>query len=372
MVELRATPEPLPRIAGWAVFGVLVLFVSAGVARRVPHDWPLGATGAVIAVGFGAVAILGRRPFVLAAAAAASVGIALLGNGTASNVAWFGLCVFAAWCALSTPLLATGLYWAGAMLLLIGEVIFTKNDPGWAAWVGGTCFSVVGCWFGRRQRDLVVQLRQAQAGLAARAQAEERNRIARELHDVIAHSLTVSLLHVSSARLALDEDRDEAARALDEAERLGRASLDEVRHAVGLLRDAGEADPTKPLPGSLDVPALVERFRSAGADVRASIDGDLATVPGTVGLATYRILQEALTNAVKHAPGTVATVHLSVADDAVRLSVDSAGAPRRGSGLGLLGMRERAESVGGHCDARPGGQGWLVSAELPLDPGPRR
>ena len=99
----------------------------------------------------------------------------------------------------------------------------------------------------RRQRDLLVQLREAQAGLAQRAQAEERNRIAREMHDVIAHSLTVSLLHVSSARLALADDPDEAARALAEAERLGRESLDEVRHAVGLMR--GPTDPDEAVAG---------------------------------------------------------------------------------------------------------------------------
>jgi signal transduction histidine kinase len=348
--------------------GVLVVFVAVGVARRAT-DEPLVATvGAVVSIGFGALAILGRQSQILVAAAAASVGIAALGNGTASTVAWFGLPVFAAWCALSASLLATALYWAGAMLLLAGEAIFGSPDPGWAAWVGGTCFSVVGCTFARRQRDLAGQLREAQAGLAQRAQAEERNRIARELHDVIAHSLTVSLLHVSSARLALDEDHDAAVKALDEAERLGRQSLDEVRHAVGLLHRPGEADPTAPLPGSLDVPALIDGFRSAGADVSARIEGDLEHLPNTVGLATYRILQESLTNAVKHAPSAGTRVHLVVRPDAVQLSVESAGPPRRGSGLGLGGMRERAESLGGHCTAGPGGAGWLVRAELPLHP----
>src|SRR6185437_12005903 len=111
----------------------------------------------------------------------------------------------------------------------------------------------VGCTFGRRQRDLLVQLREAQAGLAQRAQAEERNRIAREMHDVIAHTLTVSLLHVSSARLALADDPDEAARALAEAERLGRESLEEVRHAVGLMR--GPTDRMRPLPAVATSPA---------------------------------------------------------------------------------------------------------------------
>jgi signal transduction histidine kinase len=368
MLELRATPEPLPRSAGWAVFGVLAVFVGVGVGRRVADEPLLATCGALVALGFGAAAVLGRQRFILLTAAAASAGIAVLGHGTASTVAWFGLPVFAAWCALSASLIVTAVYWAGAMLLLGAEAAFVSADPGWAAWVGGTCFSVVGCTFARRQRDLAGQLRAAQAGLAERAQAEERNRIARELHDVIAHSLTVSLLHVTSARLALDEDHDAAVRALDEAERLGRQSLDEVRHAVGLLHRQGESDPHVPLPGSLDLPALIDGFRRAGAPVASTIDGNLDEVPNTIGLAAYRIVQESLTNAVKHAPGAASTVAVSVRPDAVRLSVDSAAPPRRGTGLGLGGMRERAESVGGRCTAGPGGSGWLVSAVLPLEP----
>ena len=366
MSELRRTPEPLPRIAGWAVLGVLVVFVAAGAVRRVPDRPLVGAIGIVVALAFGALAMLGRQALVLPAALASTVGVVVLANGTSSNVAWFGLPVLAAWCALAAPLLGTALYWGAAMATLLGETLFTTHDPGWAAWVGGTCFAVVGCLFGRRQHDLVVQLREAQAGLELRAQAEERNRIARELHDVIAHSLTVSLMHVTSARLAVQDDPADALRALEEAERLGRDSLDEVRHVVGLLRHGGASDPTTPLPGSLDVPALVERYRTAGADVQASIDGDLEALPGTVGLAAYRILQEALTNAVKHAPGARVSVRVALRPESLCLDVDTAGPPRRGAGLGLVGMRERAHALGGTVEAGPGGSGWLVHAELPL------
>jgi signal transduction histidine kinase len=354
------------------VFGVFVAFVTAGAAQRAQHAALLAVVGAVIALAFGASAILGPRRYLVPAAALATAGVAVIGNGTASNVGWFGMAVLAAWCTLSAPLLVAGVYWAAAVILVVCEAIFTSYDPGWLAWIGGTTFSVVASLFGRRQRDLVGQLRAAQADLARRAQAEERNRIARELHDVIAHSLTVLLLHIGSARLALkdagDDDRDEAARALEEAERLGRQSLDEVRHAVGLLRRDGGADPTTPLPGSLDVPALVDRFRAAGVDVHAKMSGDLAVLPGTVGLATYRILQEALTNAVKHAPQATSFVQVTVAGETVRLSVDTSGPPPagRGIGLGLAGMRERAESLGGRFTAGPGGRGWLVSAEIPL------
>jgi len=188
---------------------------------------------------------------------------------------------------------------------------------------------------------------------------------------VIAHSLTVSLLHVSSARLALRDDPADAERALAEAERLGRASLDEVRHTVGLLHRAGSVDPTTPLPGSIDVPALVEGFRATGADIHATVDSGLDTLPATVGLAAYRILQEALTNAAKHAPRARATVHVAIAHDVVRLDVDSSGAPGRGTGLGLPGIRERAASLGGTCQAGPGGS-CPSNKEPSDDPSPDR
>jgi signal transduction histidine kinase len=224
----------------------------------------------------------------------------------------------------------------------------------------------------RHQLDLVAQLRQAQAGLAAKTRAEERNRVARELHDVIGHTLVVSLLHVQSARLAVEHDPAAAARALAEAERLGQECLAEVRMTVGMLREderpAGEAA-MAPLPGVDALPALVERFRSAGADITLTVQGDISGLPVTTGLAVYRIAQEALTNAAKHAPGRPTAVWLSVDAGRVTLTADSRAEPGSVArpGLGVVSMRERAESLGGTCEAGPGGQGWLVRATLPLD-----
>jgi signal transduction histidine kinase len=224
----------------------------------------------------------------------------------------------------------------------------------------------------RHQLDLVAQLRQAQAGLAAKTRVEERNRVARELHDVIGHTLVVSLLHVQSARLAVEHDPADAARALAEAERLGRECLAEIRTTVGMLReDEGGGDGPggviAPLPGIDALPALVERFRSAGADVTLAVDGDVGGLPATTGLAVYRIAQEALTNAAKHAPGAPTALRLAVGTGSVTLTADSSGQPGTGTGLGVVSMRERAESLGGTCEAGPGGRGWLVRATLPLD-----
>jgi signal transduction histidine kinase len=173
-----------------------------------------------------------------------------------------------------------------------------------------------------------------------------------------------------SARLAVEHDPDDAARSLAEAERLGRESLAEVRAVVGMLRADGDVSRTAPLPGVAAVPELVERFRSAGADVTLTVDGDTNRLPATVGLAIYRILQEALTNVIKHAPGSPADVRLAVDASAVTLTVYSTGIPGAGNGLGVIGMRERAESLGGHCEAGPAEQGWLVRATFPLTPPP--
>jgi len=171
---------------------------------------------------------------------------------------------------------------------------------------------------------------------------------------------------VQSARLAVEHDPADAARALAEAERLGRECLAEVRTTVGMLREDDTADRTAPLPGAGGLPALVEQFRSAGADVTLAVDGDITGVPATTGLAVYRIAQEALTNAVKHAPGAPTEVRLRVSPGEVTLTADSRAVPGQGTGLGVVSMRERAESVGGSCEAGPGGRGWLVRATLPV------
>jgi signal transduction histidine kinase len=183
---------------------------------------------------------------------------------------------------------------------------------------------------------------------------------------------------VQSARLAVQHDPADAERALAEAERLGRACLAEVRTTVGMLREDDAGGPVTgplagPLPGAGALPALVEQFRSAGADVTLAVEGDVSRLPATAGLAAYRIVQEALTNAVKHAPGSATEVRLAVSARVVTLTADSQATPGpgggTGTGLGLLSMRERAESLGGSCEAGPGGQGWLVRATLPLNGG---
>jgi signal transduction histidine kinase len=331
-------------------------------------------TAAAAAVTAAALLVLRMRPLLLYAAIA-TAGIAVLADGRSTNVGLIAVCLLAAWCVLAGGRLDGLIYWAAAMTGFAVEWLWVRPDLGWGTWLAGVTLTVGFSLMIRHERDLLRQLRQAQAGLAEQAKTQERNRIARELHDVIGHTLVVSLLHVQSARLAVEHDPADAARALAEAERLGRECLAEVRSTVGMLREDGAPDSggggvIAPLPGIGGLPALVERFRSAGADITLTVEGDTGHLPATTGLAVYRIAQEALTNAVKHAPDSLTALRLTVGAGTVTLTADSLTADslaEPGTGLGLVGMRERAESLGGSCEAGPGRSGWLVRAMLPLD-----
>jgi signal transduction histidine kinase len=355
--------------AGFAVFaGVVGLGLWLGQLQKQPPPAGVAAIGATAALA-AAVVLLMRRPPTLLYAVVACAGITAVGVSRSSNPVWFAMLLVVGWCALTGGRRAGLPLWIAVSALFTVQWVHFSPDPGWGAWLGGSAFMALGGLLLRNQFMLVAQLRAAQAGLAAKARAEERNRISRDLHDVIAHSLTVSLLHVMSARLAVESDPDDAARSLAEAERLGRESLAEVRQVVGLLRaDGGAAalDRTLPQPGASGVPSLVERFQAAGADVTLTIDGDPERLPATVGLAVYRILQEALTNVIRHAPGAPASARLVVSERDATLTVDSLGKPGAGTGHGVPGMRERAESIGGTCTAGPSGAGWLVRASFPL------
>jgi signal transduction histidine kinase len=368
--------------AKWIALAVFAAVTAVGVIGDLQFGpaklaAPVMAAAAALAVGAATLLVLRVRPQLLCAAAA-TAGIAVLADGLSSNIGWFAACLLAGWCVLIGGRRVGLTYWAGAMVLFAAEWLWIHPDPGWGAWLAGVTLTVAFSLLIRHERILVAQLREAQAGLAEQAKMQERNRIARELHDVIGHTLTVSLLHVQGARLAVEHDPADAARALAEAERLGRECLDEVRMTVGMLRQDGvrpvvgqavvsQQGGAAPLPGIEGLPALIERFRSAGADVTLSVEGDTSGLPATTGLAVYRIMQEALTNAVKHAPGAPTAVRLTVGADALTLTADSQAEPGSGTGLGLVSMRERAESLGGNCEAGPGGGGWLLRATLPLD-----
>ena len=345
-----------------AVFaGVVAVGAWLGLADSSGPPVAVVVLAAAVAVAACVMLLRRQRPMLLYAAVG-SAAIAVIAANKSSNPVWFATCLIAWWLALTSSRRVAVTYSVAAIAFFTAEWAWIAPDHGWGAWIGGITFTTLAGVLIGHQFELVAQLRAAQAGLAARARAEERNRIARDLHDVIAHTLTVSLLHVMSARLAIEHDPDDAARALAEAERLSRESLAEVRQVAGLVRATSDS----PLPGAGELPALISRFQSAGANVTFAVDGDPSRLPATVGLALYRILQEALTNVVKHAPGAPVTARIAVASGQVTLDVDSLGPAGNGTGLGLVSMRERAESLGGSCEAGPSGSGWLVRATLPL------
>jgi signal transduction histidine kinase len=359
-------PVPLARLCGWAGLAGFTAFLLVGILESRQDGLVLPAVGIAVGLAAAAAFFVTRLRFPLVYAGAATAGVALIGNGHSSGVVWFCTLLLGAWCVLAVGTGAGVLYGAATVLLFVGEFLFTTQDQGWAPWTAAMILIVAVAVLVRHQLVLVEKLRAAQADLAERSRAEERNRIARELHDVIAHSLTVSLLHITSARLAVENEPVEAASALAEAERLARQSLTEVRATMGVLRSGPGGALAAPMPDVAQLNELVDDLRRAGADASLVVDGDVSGVPATVGATIFRIAQEALTNAAKHAPGASVSVRLDASSYQLELWVESAGLPRHGSGLGLGGMKERAEAMGGSLTAGPGGRGWLVHACVPL------
>lgn len=222
------------------------------------------------------------------------------------------------------------------------------------------------------QRRSLDQERENQQIRAAQAADDERRRIAREVHDVIAHSLSVTLLHLTAARHALETDRDvdEAVDALGDAERLGRQAMADIRHTVGLLDQRPSS--MAPEPGLDDIADLVADFVGAGLPVHYELSGDATVVSASTGLALYRISQESLSNIAKHAAGaeSVLTIGVTPAEVSVRVrnTLPEGPAPRTGRGMGISGMRQRTTALGGTLSAGRAGEHWQVLARIPFPP----
>ncbi|MER7845829.1 sensor histidine kinase [Kitasatospora sp. NPDC096077] len=237
-------------------------------------------------------------------------------------------------------------------------------------------------WRGRvaEGRARVSALERERSAALQRAVELERARIARELHDVVTHNVSMMTIQAGAARKILDTAPDRAREAMAAVEAGGRAAMTELRHVMGLLTiDAGpDEDPAaaadlSPQPGLDRLDALVEGVRRAGPSVRLTVRGEHRPVPPGVGLAAYRVVQEALTNTVKHAGGADAAVTVDHAPDHLRVEVtDTGGRPTgaaaTGDGRGLLGLRERLAVYGGtlRTGPRPGG-GYRVTASIPLE-----
>jgi signal transduction histidine kinase len=222
---------------------------------------------------------------------------------------------------------------------------------------------------GRRAADLERRADRLEREQTA-AVAEERGRIARELHDVIAHSVSVMTVQAGAARLLLDEDPSRARESLFAVEETGRQALGEMRRLLGILRGTDAETQLAPQPGTADIASLVEQVRAAGLTVETVVEGQPRVLAPGIDLAAYRVVQEALTNALKHARAARADVSMRYGRDALELSIVNDGPVARNGrgGHGLVGMRERVTLYGGEFEAGPRSEGgYVVRARLPLE-----
>ncbi len=388
-----SVPGPLNPFARWpraadAGLSLAVLIVSVSVIEgphgtlllQDPRELPAGVVLALVAAAAG---LYGRRR---APALVAAVGI----------TAWAVLVALGHGAMGAPPVFALyslGRYddRDGRALVVLGAavamaLVAAAGRPLSEAALGAVV--VCGVWLAGRARRLrrtrLAERDAQQAAQSRRILLEERTRIARELHDVVAHQVGLMTVQAGAAKAVAVRDLPAAIRAMSAVEEAGRDALGELRHLLGVLRpDATEPD-LQPQPGLNEVPALVERVRVAGLDVTLTAHGLPREIPARVDLFAYRIVQEALTNVLKHAgPGTCARVLLSgghdevvvvhVVDDGLASAGEAATSggspPDTAAGHGIIGMRERAALLGGRLTAGPRGRGFAVVAHLPTREG---
>jgi signal transduction histidine kinase len=318
--------------------------------------------------------------------------IVAVGLGLAAGLALAG----AAYPDALTPVTALAMYSAGACLpdrtarrVLIGAVVVAAFTATVAPGPTSTSPPLVaaGAWFlghYARARRLYTEeleaknreLEAAQHDLARQAVTEERLRIARELHDVVAHGMSVVAVHAGSGRMVAKDDPAAAERALATIEATTRSALGEMRRLLGVLRSAGNEEPAAlgPAPGLDDLDALVAEVARSGVEVELRVEGRRPTIPPGVDLSAYRVVQEALTNVIKHAGPARGVVEVRCTDTELTVDVldDGRGATSDGAsgGQGLVGMRERVAVHGGALDVGPGqAGGFHVAARFPVGDG---
>jgi signal transduction histidine kinase len=270
----------------------------------------------------------------------------------------------------------------GLAVVAVASTIVVLNEPGRSAGeLLVPCIFVL-AWFGglaHRGRAAQAESAEQRAERAERereatarvAVAEERARIARELHDVVAHALSVMVLQVGTVRHRLPPELGEDADALRGAEQTGRTALGEMRRLLGAIRHAGDEPELAPQPGLDRLDKLLEEVRSTGLDVALEVDGEPFPLPHGIDISAYRIVQEGLTNALKHAHAHEACVRIGYAPREVRIGVrdDGDGAAAAGDGLGhgLIGVRERVKIYGGEMQAGRVDGGFELSTRFPID-----
>jgi signal transduction histidine kinase len=284
---------------------------------------------------------------------------------------------------------ATGAYTEGAAALaapfvvvagMLGVILSFDNQV-FTDYIFPTAFALIAWLAGRGIRtrariteelhEAAVQATEAHERDAAQAAAEERRRIAREMHDVVAHSVSVMVVQAGGARRILERDPHRAVEAAAHIEDVGRAAMTEMRRLLGVLHHGEEEAGRAPQPTLRELDALVARSRAAGLPVTLEVTGDPQPLPAGKDLAAYRVIQEALTNAIKHAGAAPTSVTVRWEPSYLQLQIVDRGATAmngtNGSGHGLVGMEERMRLYEGSLRAGPvAGGGFEVTARLPL------
>jgi signal transduction histidine kinase len=392
---------PVLLVDGLIALGLLAATTSAGHSWTVPNRHEFDLRGIVLSAAV-MLPLTFRRRHPLAVFGFSSATYALyLAFGYATTLDFYGPLVAFATVSLSararvtayTCLLVSGLMFVGGLTTpgspVLGSLFQALLAPG-LAWTLGT--SIRGLSLrNRRLAELTTQLEGAQAQIAQRATIEERVRIARELHDAAAHHISVIGVQAELAWYVFDSDPGQAHESLGLIAKASREAVTEMRNLLTVLRPASpERDDPElayaPALGLDRLPELVERVGTTGVAVEVETRGARRALSPGADACAYRIVQEALTNVTKHAPGADARVRLAYEPDALRISVVNGAPPRYGgllfgdpfaalpeqlrrggAGLGLLGMRERAAICGGELEAGPRrGGGYAVTLRLPF------
>ena len=363
--RIQIDPISLDRAVAVLLTVMLQIEVWAG---SVPHQLVMALLGSLVTM---AVAVRRLHPVMV------GVGAGLLGDVIAGvwgppsllsyGLAWF-CCMygFAVWSPPRPFVIGLILIAAGGLVSAVGPVSF-KNSVQFVV-VSTVVILLVNRVVGDRERR--AQVAERELDVASReAVVEERARIARELHDVIAHHVSMIVLQAGAERRVLEQSESSSREVLETIERSGRSALTETRRLLGMLR-GGDDQPLAPQPRIGDVPSLISQVRAAGLPVELVIDGEQRELPAGIELSAYRIVQEALTNALRHAGDANAHVSISYRPEALEIKVADDGqesAAARPGGHGLTGMRERVALYGGRLDAARGpGGGFVVHVTLPV------
>ena len=382
---LRGPFQRWPNLTDFSLALLSFLLTLAFWSRSTGPNEPLLATltdiGTFVCVFAGNFALLWRRSHALAVHAVVLAASILVHLGSMSGAIF----------ALTFSLYSLGRYAdddRSSQLGMLAALAFVATD----LFVLGRASSgsvvaaslVMALWYiGRRLRfrseylrlleERAEHLERERSVQAERAVDQERTRIARELHDIVAHQVSLMTVQAGAAKTVAKSDPEAATEAMAAVEKAGRQALAEMRHLLSVLRPDKGGVVLEPQPGLADLPRLLQEVGEAGPVISLTTAGGLSSLPASLSLAGYRIVQEALTNVLKHAgPGVRVEVSVKANEEQLVLCVSDDGlggeAPRgRGRGHGLVGMRERAELLGGSLSAGPGAQrGFEVRATLPI------